>query len=101
MGKVEFTPDRAGLAELARSSAVGDTAIARAGAGMGNAVAIAPELTGRYKRSFNVRRAMIVATGGRRVAGAVLENSAPYAHAVEARDHVLARTAAWLEQQAR
>lgn len=97
---VTFTPNPAGLRELAQSSEVGDRCVAVAEAGKSYAESISPVVTGNYRRGFRVRPTTVTVPGLGRAAGAVLVNVAPHAHLVEDRngDHVLARTAAWLQQ---
>ncbi|WP_130012001.1 HK97 gp10 family phage protein [Serinicoccus sediminis] len=97
---VTFTPNQAGLRELAQSSEVGDRCVAVAEAGMSYAESISPVLTGNYRGGFRVRRTSVTVPGLGRVAGAELVNVSPHAHLVEDHngDHVLKRTAAWLEQ---
>ncbi len=104
MAKVTYKPIRSGLEQVARSSEVGSQMVAAAESGRRFAEGIAPVgPTGNYRRSFRVRRSEITVPGGRvrRVAGAVLENTAPHAGLVEwhNRSFVLTRTMAHIEQE--
>lgn len=98
---VRFTPARDGLRQLAASREVGSHMATVARAGGAYAESIAPVDKGDYQRGFRVRQTSVAVPGIGRVAGAVLENIDPAAPFVEWKnnDHVLARSAAWMEQQ--
>ena len=100
----KFEPRSAGMRELGSSRGVQQACLDAARAGQVYAESISPVgATGTYSRGFNVRPATVTVAGryGGRRAGAVLENTDPEALHVEwtNRDHVLARTAAWIEQR--
>lgn len=90
-----YTPDHAEQAALLRSRAIGDEMLRQAEQVRFQAINSAPADTGEYRRSFRSTQALVPTlsrTGGVSMrAGAVVSNSAPYAAAVEARHHTLAR----------
>lgn len=87
-----YRPDRQGMKALMRSDGIGRACERAAQAGQRAAEAAAPRDSGEYATSFRTRRETVTVSGEQR-AGAVLENTAPHAAAVEWRNgaHVLSR----------
>ena len=88
MGNVDYRPDREGMAALVQSPGVGAACVAAAGRGLVAAEAAAARFvkSGEYARSFKVRPAVVHLSLGRNRgprAGAILENTAPYAATLE------------------
>lgn len=92
-----FTPDRDGIKQLMASPMAAKASLNAAQTVQRTAEAIAPRNSGTYGSSFrstNTRTPTLTAHGGMEVrAGAVVENTAPHAAAVEARRNVLTRAA--------
>lgn len=97
-----FRPDHRGVGALAASRGVGAACVAAGEAGQTFAEGIAPRDSGEYARSFRVRRqtVQVVGRNPRVRAGAVLENTARHAAAVEwgNGDHVLGRSVDAIER---
>lgn len=95
--RVSFTPNRAGIRELLNSAPVQAATVEAAKRVERAARAIAPVDTGKYRRSFAshpMRVPTLTGRGGMEIrAGAIVENTAPHAAAVEGRTHTLARAA--------
>lgn len=92
-----FTADPDGIRELMTSPMAARASLNAAHTVQRVAEAIAPRNSGTYARSFrssNQRTPTLTARGGLEVrAGAIVENTAPHAAAVEARSNVLTRAA--------
>lgn len=97
MDREGFQPDHDGIRQLMASPIVGNGSLNAARTVQRAAEAIAPRSSGTYARSFQSRPSRtptLTARGGMEVrAGAVVENTAPHAASVEARNHVLTRAA--------
>lgn len=97
-----YKPDRAGMDALVQSLDMGRAMVQVAEVGRRWAESAAPRDSGEYAGSFQVRQETVRFRGrfsGDR-AGAVLENTAPHAAAVEWRQgrHVLARAVDVIER---
>lgn len=97
MDREGFILDHDGVRELLTSPMVAKGSLNAAQTVQRTAEAIAPRGSGTYRNSFrsqNVRTPTLTSRGGMEVrAGAIVENTAPHASAVEARSHVLTRAA--------
>jgi len=94
MGKIRYTPDRAGLGRLMNGPEMQQMLRGIAEKGVPYAESISPERTGEYRASFSVEVRSHGGVHGDR-AEAKIVNSSPHAARVEWQDgyHVLNRTA--------
>lgn len=90
---MRYVPDHKGVAALLRGDDMGDVVYAAGDLGAVYAASISPVESGDYISSFGVDTEV---QGDRQTA--ILHNDSDHAFAVELRDHVLARTADWIER---
>lgn len=82
----DYKPDRRGLREIGMSSGVQQASVEAAERGKAYAEAMAPRDSGTFARSFRVRPETVNAGRSNEPrAGAVLENTAPYARYVRSK----------------
>lgn len=100
MADMNFKVNKAGMNDFVKSQAVGDAMYGVAQEAAAYAKSIAPVGTGDYRDSITAEQVTVPVTKRNEPrAGAMISTNLDYSAAVEGRDHVLSRTADYMNRK--